>query len=106
MSAFAGSRDNDLEELASRARVHSRLNPRKQDSSRVATKGASIYKDYSRVVKVEPTVATRKETPARLRREEPVVTAVNRSDSACMEADERQPSGLNHCAGEPSPLST
>ena len=32
--------------------------------------------------------------------------AVNGSDSACMEADERQPSGLNHCAGEPSPLST
>ena len=37
-------------------------------------KGASIYKDYSRVVKVEPTVATRKETLARPRREEPVVT--------------------------------
>ena len=34
----------------------------------------SIYKDYSRVVKVEPTVATRKETLARPRREEPVVT--------------------------------
>ena len=44
---------------------------------RVATKGASIYKDYSRVVKVEPTVATRKETPARPWREEPVVTKVN-----------------------------
>ena len=37
-------------------------------------KGASIYKDYSRVVKVEPTVAMRKKTPARPRREEPVVT--------------------------------
>lgn len=32
--------------------------------------------------------------------------AVNRSDSACMEADECQPWGLNHCGGEPSTLST
>ena len=41
-------------------------------------KGASIYKDYSRVVKVEPTVATRKGTPARPRREEPVVTVMEK----------------------------
>ena len=37
-SAFVDSRDNNLEELASRARVHSRLNLRKQDSLRIATK--------------------------------------------------------------------
>ena len=37
-------------------------------------KGASTYKDCSRVLKVEPTVATRKETLAQPRREEPVVT--------------------------------
>ena len=37
-SAFAGSCNNDLEELASRARVHSRINLHKQDGSRVATK--------------------------------------------------------------------
>ena len=38
---------------------------------------ASIYKGYSRVVKVEPTVATRRKTTAQPRREEPVVTAVD-----------------------------
>ena len=37
-SASAGSRNNDLEELASRARVHSRINLRKQDGLRIATK--------------------------------------------------------------------
>ena len=74
VSASVGSRSNDLEELASRARVHPRLTLRKQDSSRAATKGASTYKDCSRVLKVEPTVAMRKETSARLRREELVVT--------------------------------
>ena len=41
----------------------------------------SIYKDYSRVVKVEPTVTTRKETPARPQREEPVVTLTACTDS-------------------------
>ena len=56
--------NNDLEELASHARIHSRIDPHKQDGSRVVTKDASIYKDYSRVVKVEPTVAMRKETQA------------------------------------------
>ena len=35
---FAGSRNNDLEELALRARIHSRIDLRKQDGSRVITK--------------------------------------------------------------------
>ena len=35
---FVGSRNNDLEELASRARIHSRIDLRKQDGSRVVTK--------------------------------------------------------------------
>ena len=74
MSAFAGSHNNNLEELASRARVHSRIDLHKQDGSRIITKDASIYKDYSRVVKVKPTVAMRKETQARPWREESIVT--------------------------------
>ena len=49
-------------------------------------KGVSIYKDYSRVVKVEPTVATRKETPARPRQEEPVVTVPENADPSQLQS--------------------